>query len=213
MIRKLNLITIIFISMLLMPLPLYAIGGGHGGFGGHGFGHDGGFHQGHFDHGHLHHDHFSSSFFLGVGFGALALSPFVIYPYYTYPHYVDPYASYPSAGQSYGDLEINVTPEDVEIYVDGRFIGLAKDFKGPVIAAVPSGSHVVEFRYNGATSSNNVYVAPGSKSAVSGEFKPTPGSSKEFFTPQSYRDSPTIYLEESSGFLKLDAGPDNALIY
>jgi hypothetical protein len=48
---------------------------------------------------------------------------------------------------------------------------------------VPYGSHVVEFRYNGSSSSNSVYVAPGSKSAVSGEFKPISQSSKEGAIP------------------------------
>ncbi|MBI2486764.1 MAG: PEGA domain-containing protein [Deltaproteobacteria bacterium] len=242
--RKITLVITILVSILLIPLPLYARGGhggGHGGFGGHGFGghtsfghggfHSGfgghgfggfghgGFHTGHFGHGHFfghhHHGHFFPSFFLGVGFGALALSPFVIYPYYPYPYpyYVYPYASYPPTAQSYGDLEIQVAPEEVEIYVDGRFIGLARDFKGPAIVSVPSGSHVVEFRYGGSSSSNTVYVSPGSVSVVSGEFKPVPGSSKEFFTPPSYRYFPTVYLEESAGLLKLKAEPDSAVIY
>lgn len=109
----------------------------------------------------------------------------MVYPYYTYPYYVYPYDPYPSAARSsYGDLEIQATPGDVEIYVDGRFIGLASDFKGPAVFLVPSGSHVVEFRYNGSSSSNSVYVAPGSKSVVSGEFKPLSQSSREGATSQ-----------------------------
>ncbi|HXF90799.1 MAG TPA: PEGA domain-containing protein [Candidatus Nitrosotenuis sp.] len=212
MVRKLNPTIIIFIFMLLMPWPLYARsghGGGHGGFGGHRFGGHG--HFDHFDHGHHHHGHFSSSFFLGVGFGAVF--PFAIYPYYSYPYYIYPYDYYPSAAQSYGDLEIYVTPGDVEIYVDGRFIGLARDFKGPARVSVPSGSHIVEFRYGGSSSSNTVYVAPGSVSVVSGEFKSVPGSSREFFTPPSYRYFPTVYHQESAGLLMLKAAPDSALVY
>lgn len=208
----------------------------HGGFGGHrfgghsGFGH-GGFHAGHLGHGHFghghfghfgrghHNGHFFPSFFLGGGFGALALSPFVIYPYYTYPYsyYNYPYTSSLTAAQSYGDLEIQVAPEDVEIYVDGRFIGLARDFKEPAMVSVLSGNHVVEFRYNGSSSTTNVYVVPGSTSVVSGEFKPNPQYPQEspqgFSPPPAYRYFPTVYHQESTGLLKLDAEPKKASIY
>lgn len=277
--RKLNLIIMMFISMLLITLPLYARsgrGGGQGGFGrggfnrgsgGHGFsGHRGfsspsGFRNGvlrglgsggqakfggrgfegrsvinnnslfrnignrgfdnkrfrhddprHFDHklfgdkdfrrfdrkhsGHKHHHHhhdddFSSSFFFGLGFGAVfpfVAYPFYAYPYYAYPYYAYPYDyppdSYPYPEQSYGDLEIQASPEDVEIYVDGKFIGFAGDFDGRAVVLVPSGNHVLEFRYNGSSSSSSVYVTPDSTSAVSGEFKPLSESPEEEPAPQ-----------------------------
>ena len=285
MVRKLNLIIIMFMSMLLIPIPLYArggFGGGHGGFGGHGFGggHSsfgghgfggyGGFNSGHFggyrgfngsgwsgfsgrsgswghgfsghngfnnsghfgghnggnfnnfNHGGFHHGHheefeenenfiFASSFFLGFGFGALAAYPFWAYPYYGYPYYGYPYYGYPydypyagsytpgygdpppdpqSYGdlgiqmtpegtpngytydapqpnsQSYGNLEIHVAPENAEIYVDGRFIGQANDFQGPAVLSVPEGTHIVEFRYNGFSSSTTVNVNSGSNSVI-----------------------------------------------
>ncbi|MGE5443089.1 MAG: hypothetical protein ACM3SR_00605, partial [Ignavibacteriales bacterium] len=104
--------------------------------------------------------------------------PYYGYPYYGYPYdypyagsyppdYGDPYTSYPPAdqpsggldvqvtpdNQSYGDLEIHVTPENAETYVDGRFIGQANDFQGPAILSVPEGTHMIEFRYNGTSSS------------------------------------------------------------
>ena len=242
--RKLNLIIMVFIFMLLIPLPLFARdgyggkrggfgqggfqggfrgqgSGGKGTFGGRGFGARSGFgnignrgfdnkrfghgysghfdrkHFGHkdfrhFDHKHFghkrhnHHDNFSSSFFLGLGFGAVF--PFVAYPYYAYPYYAYPYYysydPYPSSAQSYGDLEIQASPEDVEVYVDGRFIGFAGDFEGRAVVLVPSGNHEVEFRYNGSSSSSSVYVTPDSKSAVSGEFKPLSESPREEAAPQ-----------------------------
>ncbi len=210
MVRKLNLIITILISMLLMPLPLYArggAGGGHGGFGGHGFGGHGnfgnhgfwghggfthgGFHTGHFGHGGFdhfghghfhHHGHFeeeeeenflfASGLFLGLGF-PIALYPFYdqfYYPYYYPPYYDYPYYDYPYYDQPYGDLEIEVAPEDVEIYVDGRFIGKANDFRGAAIVLVPSGTHVVGFRYNGSSSSTKVRVDPDSKSVIRQDF-------------------------------------------
>jgi hypothetical protein len=237
--RKLNLIIMVFIFMLLIPLPLFARdgyggkrggfgqggfqggfrgqgSGGKGTFGGRGFGARSGFgnignrgfdnkrfghgDSGHFDRKHFghkdfrhfdrkdfhhkhhhHHDNFSSSFFLGLGFGAVF--PFVTYPYYAYPYYYS-YDPYPSSAQSYGDLEIQASPEDVEVYVDGRFIGFAGDFEGRAVVLVPSGNHEVEFRYNGSSSSSSVYVTPDSKSAVSGEFKPLSESPREEAAPQ-----------------------------
>jgi hypothetical protein len=122
--------------------------------------------------------------------------PYYGYPYYDYPYdypypgsyppddYVDPYASYPPSDQpygdletqvapddqSYGDLEIQVAPEDVEIYVDGRFVGMANDFNGSTTISVPSGTHKVEFRHNGSSTSTDVTIAPDSKSVIREEF-------------------------------------------
>ncbi|MGH7791528.1 MAG: PEGA domain-containing protein, partial [Thermodesulfobacteriota bacterium] len=64
--------------------------------------------------------------------------------------------------------------------------------------------------------STSVYVAPGSTSVVSGEFKPNPNNSQpiEGLSPQSnYRYFPTIYHRESTGLLKLSAEPKEASIY
>ena len=165
MVRKIDLIIIMFISMFLISLPSYARGGhGHGGHGG--FGH-GGFHTGHFHH--HHHGHFeeeeenflfASALFFDFG---IAL-PFVIYPYY-YPYYDYSYEP------SYGDLKIEAIPEEVEIFVDGRFIGRANDYKGAALVLVPSGTHVVDFRYKGSTSSTKVSVAPDTESFVGKDFR------------------------------------------
>jgi len=229
MVRKLIPIIIVFITMILMPLSSYAAGrhgGGHRGFrshtrsGGHAFrgharyGHRGIHnrhgHHGHFrHHRHRHYGHFYSSFFFGLG----AVFPFVIYPYYTYPYYAYPYATSPPAAQSYGILVIQVTPNNVEIYVDGSFIGTANNFREPARVLVPSGSHVVEFRYNSSISTTTTYVASGSESVVSGQFSPIPRSSKKSSMPLSYKYSPTVYLQDSTGLLKLDAEPAGARIY
>jgi len=187
MVRKLNLIIIMFISMFLMPLTLNADGGSRGGFGGHGFsGHNSfwghrfwghsrfgnrGFNSGHFDH--RHHQRFEEeeeNFFIssGIFFDFGIAFPFVLYPYY-YPYYDYSY------NQTYGDLKIEAIPEEVEIFVDGRFIGRANDYKGATIVLVPSGTHVVEFRYNGLTSSTNVSVAPDTESFIGKDFR---GNSK-----------------------------------
>lgn len=313
MVRKLNLITITFMLIVLMPLPVYAYGGGHRGFGGHGFGghssfgghggftrggfnfghfggrqsgfgsrgfpgqsgfnsghfggysryngsgesgfsgrggswghgfsgHNGfnnaGFNSGHFgghsgfggngfnghnggnfNHRGFHHGHheefeeenflFASSFFFGLGLGAIlpfAVFPplaFAAYPYYFpccdyYPYYGYPYDAPPpdvqpnddtglqvtpddnnddyasdvtlGYAQSNGNLEIHVTPENIEIYVDGSYIGQANNFRGTAIVSVPSGTHVVEFRYNGLSSSTTIDVNSDAKSVIQERF-------------------------------------------
>jgi hypothetical protein len=75
---------------------------------------------------------------------------------------------------------LEVAPGDVEIYVDGRFIGLARDFKEAARVSVPSGNHIMGFKYGGSSSSTRVYVAPGSTSVVRGEFKSVSGSLRGF---------------------------------
>jgi len=58
----------------------------------------------------------------------------------------------------------------VEIYVDGRFVGMANDFNGSTTVSLPEGNHVVEFRYNGSSTSTDVTIAPESKSVIREEF-------------------------------------------
>lgn len=52
------------------------------------------------------------------------------------------------AAKSHGILSIKVETGDAEIYIDGRFIGRARDFKGPAMVSVPSGKHLVEVKDN-----------------------------------------------------------------
>lgn len=62
---------------------------------------------------------------------------------------------------SHGVLSLKVTTQDAEMYVDGRFIGLARDFKGPAVVSVPSGDHVIEFKYNGLSYKTNAHITRG----------------------------------------------------
>ena len=143
MIRKLNLIIIMFIAMLLMSLPLHAQRG-RGGFGGRGSGPRSG---------------------IGIGgLGSLILSIFGGSSYTT--------DDFTPAAKSHGILQIKVTKKEAEIYkdakiyVDGRFIGLVRDFKESAIVSVPLGYHVLEFRYNGSSDPANVYVTRGRTTSV-----------------------------------------------
>ena len=80
-------------------------------------------------------------------------------PGYAYapPHrYHSPYPPPPNA-----TLQIEATPEDTEIVVDGRRIGLAKEFRGPALVPVLAGPHLVEFRWAGFSVVSHIVVPGG----------------------------------------------------
>lgn len=201
MVRTRIAIIVPLIVICLIPSPLNAQvgqGSGHVGSGGHGRSHSGsighgwaghnsltglaflrhsgfanrGFHNGHFHH--RHHKRFGEeeeeNFFIfsGIFFDLGIVSPFVLY-LYDYPNYNYYY-------QTYGDLKIAAIPEEVEIYVDGRFIGRANDFKEAALVLISSGTHVVEFRYKSLISSTKVSVEPDTESFVGKDFR---GTAKE----------------------------------
>jgi hypothetical protein len=107
-----------------------------------------------------------------------------LYPYLVYPGYYRPVVRpIPRPVIRYGTLRIEVQPADVEIIVDGRFIGLAGDFQGPAEVVVARGSHVIEFKLADYQTYTQVYVAAGSLSVVNRDLspflpsRPSPGSS------------------------------------
>ena len=63
--------------------------------------------------------------------------------------------------ESHGVLSLKVTTQDAEMYVDGRFIGLARDFKGPAVVSIPAGDHVIELKYNGLSYKTNAHIPRG----------------------------------------------------
>jgi hypothetical protein len=62
----------------------------------------------------------------------------------------DPRAA-PGAAQPTASLQIEVTPGETEILVDGARVGMAKEFQGPVTVPVAAGSHALGFRVGGLT--------------------------------------------------------------
>ena len=64
---------------------------------------------------------------------------------------------YPPPG---GSLRIEVTPEDTEIVLDGKRIGLAKEFRGPSAVPVAAGFHLVELHWRGFSVTNHIMVPP-----------------------------------------------------
>lgn len=71
--------------------------------------------------------------------------------------YSGPSSPYPPPG---GTLQVEVTPADAEIVVDGRRIGAAKEFRGPAVVPVVAGPHMVEFHWRGFSVTSQVMVPP-----------------------------------------------------
>jgi osmotically inducible lipoprotein OsmB len=71
--------------------------------------------------------------------------------------YASPPRPYPPPS---GVLQIDVTPEDTEIFLDGRRIGLAKEFRGPAVVPVAAGPHLVEFHWTGFSVTSQIMVPP-----------------------------------------------------
>jgi hypothetical protein len=73
---------------------------------------------------------------------------------------VPPYAYDYDAAAGSASLQIEVTPGETEILVDGARVGMAKEFQGPVIVPVAAGSHTLEFRVGGLTIIEDIVASP-----------------------------------------------------
>ena len=99
-------------------------------------------------------------------------------PGYAYAAPPYPYASpYPPPPPPNATLQIEATPEDTEIVVDGRMIGLAKEFRGPALVPVLAGSHYVEFRWQGFSVLSQITVPPGATVPIRRDMAPSASGS------------------------------------
>lgn len=130
-------------AALVLPAAAMADGGSsHGGGSGH---HNGGGHSsghpshggGHGNHGgHGGHSYGPSRGYWGgyVGVGGWGWYGYPSAYYGGYGWYAPPswsYTSvYPAAGATHGALDLDVSPESAQIYVDGNLVGIADDFDG-----------------------------------------------------------------------------------
>jgi hypothetical protein len=93
---------------------------------------------------------------------------FVPHAYYYRPFFYDPwwvpypYAIYPYAVGTHGDVKLQVTPKQAEVYVDGFYAGLVDDFDGTFkhLQTTPGG-HAITLHLEGyRTVTENIYVRP-----------------------------------------------------
>ncbi len=101
---------------------------------------------------------------------ARAYSSGYAYPTPVYPYY-SPYGPPPTPPNA--TLQIEVTPDETEIAVDGRRIGQAKEFQGPAVVPVVAGPHLVEFHLRGFSVATNVMVPPQTTVPIRRDLAPT----------------------------------------
>jgi len=138
MIRKLILIVMLFLSIVIMSMPLSAGERRRGVRGGSGSG--------------------LGSLIVELGSAITGRS-----------------SDFTPALQSHGILSLKVATKGAEMYVDGRFIGLTVDFKGPAVISVPSGDHVIEFRHNDLSYKTNAHIISGRTTSLIYTFRTNEG--------------------------------------
>ncbi len=97
-----------------------------------------------------------------------------------YPYGPPPYpysAPYPPPPNAF--LQIEVTPDDTEIIVDERRIGLAKEFRGPVVVPVMAGQHILELHWRGFSITNNIMVSPQTTVLIKRDLGPSASTSPQ----------------------------------
>ncbi len=114
------------------------------------------------------------------------------YPGYAYatPPYPYPPQYGPTPPPPNATLQIEVTPGDTEIAVDGRRIGLAKESQGPVMVPVLAGMHLVEFHWQGFSVATNIVVPPQTTVPVKRDLAPSASLSPQL-TPSGSSGRPS----------------------
>jgi len=104
------------------------------------------------------------------------------YPYYPYGY--PPRYNYRS---DYGYLWTQIEPNKAEVWVDGDYFGLVKEFDGPVRhLLLPIGRHKVEFRLKGyRTFKTSVHISPDGTTSV--EYDLVPLAKGETGTEEEYK--------------------------
>ena len=70
------------------------------------------------------------------------------------------HAPYPPPPPPMASLQIEAAPPETEIIVDGRRIGHAGEFHGPVTVPVAAGPHVVQLYWRGFSITNHIVASP-----------------------------------------------------
>lgn len=137
------------------------------------------------------------------------------YPYvptYSYPVYESTMV-YKEDPVDYGLLRLFVQPEDTEIFVDGEFLGLARDVTDRAFSVQP-GEHRVELRSGGFSRYFDVYVSPGATTFF-GKDLTLEGSAEEYSEDLGgpIEDDDSSPTEVNNGLVVIRVEPEDAEIF
>ncbi len=87
-------------------------------------------------------------------------------------------------------LRIEVTPDDTEISIDGRRVGLARELYGLVRVPVMAGPHVVEFSWRGFSVTESIVASPWSTVLIKRDLRPSSSTAPQDSPPAASPQSP-----------------------
>lgn len=219
---------ILVLLAALTPLEAAADGGRHGYRGHHGY--------------HGHRSHLS----LGIGFGfgyPYYYSPYYYSPYYYRPYYYGYGPYYRSHYRYYGrhegalgGFDLAIKPKKAEVWVNGQYVGLARNFDGgPDYLWLPKGTHQLIFyspgyqtverkltAYPGVVIDLKMQLAPGESTppqelAVPREEPPARRPARDAAAPPGaggdVAEVVVRDLEAAPGRLRLAVDPADASVY
>jgi hypothetical protein len=109
------------------------------------------------------------------GYGAFGLGYFYYDPYAWGPSYDYAYPPFRGYGYGYptGELRLDVTPRDAEVYIDGYYAGRVDDFDGFLQGLrIEEGPHTIEIVAPGyETLEVDIRVSPGRKITYRAEMR------------------------------------------
>jgi hypothetical protein len=175
--NRLNKILLFVFALALLVPALPAAAQSRGGHGGGGRGGGGG---GHFGGGHFGGGGRGGRVFIGVGGGWG-------WGYWGWPGwygYYGPGYGYYDEGRVYGPssryavIDTDISPEEAEVYLDGRYIGTADDFDGyPDYLYLQPGRYRIEFRLDGyQTLTRQIEARPGVYLDFTDKLRKIPGA-------------------------------------
>ena len=140
------------------------------------------------------------------------------YPYeYPYPYgYPWPPVYTLPPGSVTGDIRLDVTPKDADVYVDGYFAGVIDNFNGAFHhLTVGAGTHVLEIRNAGfETLTVEVYVQPRQTITYRGAMSPAQaGESSAQIEPDTASPVDSEAPRGAPGDFRLDVTPRDSRIY
>ncbi|MGH9867707.1 MAG: PEGA domain-containing protein [Candidatus Polarisedimenticolia bacterium] len=162
---------------------------------------------------------------------------YTYYPY-AYPPRAQPYAYYGGTpggvpASDVGWIDTDVSPEKAQVYVDGKYMGVADNFDGyPGFLALKAGEHTISFKSPGRQTVSQTVDVPGGamlnfdfNMAKPGKGEKPPAQEEELIAPassgyQNGQKGAQVEMaagepadQQSPASLKIEVSPPDASVY